>query len=316
MTTQLDSRVAELMNEFTDPNACASYLMCDRHPRDAVAFRFVGPDLSESLVTFGDLADRSRRMAAVLSDRGVRPGERVATLMGKHVDLPAVILGIWRLGAVYMPLFTAFAAGAVADRLRQGGVSVVVTDTEQFEKIPGDRTRLVVGGDGSPIPGGGERLTEALSQATPWNGCSPTGPDVPLTHMFTSGTTGKPKTVVHPLSYAAGWQAYLEIGLGVDSAAVYWNAADPGWAYGLYAGVVAPMCAGVPNILTTGKFDADTTWQVLGGCGVTDFAAAPTVFRALRASDQRPKLTALERLSSAGEPLTLTSSTGQRRNGG
>ncbi|MEU0312886.1 AMP-binding protein [Nocardioides sp. NPDC006273] len=305
MNIHLEERVGEILREFASPAASAPELMCDRHPRAGVAFRFIDAELAEVSLTYGVLADRSRRIASVLSAHGVRAGDRVATLMGKDVDLPAVILGIWRLGAVYMPLFTAFAASAVADRLDQGGVGVVVTDGDQFDKLPEDRVRLVAGLDtGAAAPVGGINLAAVVAAASLWEGPVPTGPEVELTHMFTSGTTGKPKTVIHPLAYVAGWQAYLEIGLGVDDRSVYWNAADPGWAYGLYAGVVAPMCAGVSNIVSTAKFDAETTWWILETYGVTDLAAAPTIFRGLRGAKTRAELPALRRLSSAGEPLT------------
>lgn len=298
-------RIPEILREYHSPAVSAPELMCDRHPSDGVAFRFVDGNLDDVPLTYGELADRSRRIASVLSEHGVTAGDRVATLMGKDVDLPAVIVAIWRLGAVYMPLFTAFAASAVADRLDQGGVRVVVTDTDQFGKLPGDRVRLVAGLDtGGAPPTGGIDLAAAASAAPLWSEPAPTGPEVELTHMFTSGTTGKPKTVIHPLTYVAGWQAYLEIGLGVDDRAVYWNAADPGWAYGLYAGMIAPMCAGVANIVSTAKFDAETTWRILEKYEVTDLAAAPTIFRGLRGAKTQADLPALKRLSSAGEPLT------------
>jgi acetyl-CoA synthetase len=305
MNTHPEERVGEILREFASPAASAPELMCDRHPQDAVAFRFIDADLEEVSLTYGELADRSRRIASLLSEHGVSAGDRVATLMGKDVDLPAVILGIWRLGAVYMPLFTAFAASAVADRLDQGSVRVVVTDGDQFGKLPEDRVRLVAGLEaGATPPAGGINLATAAAAAPLWDEPTPTGPEVELTHMFTSGTTGKPKTVIHPLTYVAGWQAYLEIGLGVDNRSVYWNAADPGWAYGLYAGVIAPLCAGVPNIVSTAKFDAETTWRILAKYKVTDLAAAPTIFRGLRGARTRAELPALKRLSSAGEPLT------------
>jgi len=305
MNTHPEERVGEILREFASPTASAPDLMCDRHPQDHVAFRFIDAKMEEVSLTYGELADRSRRIASLLSEQGVSAGDRVATLMGKDVDLPAVILGIWRLGAVYMPLFTAFAASAVADRLDQGGVRVVVTDRDQFGKLPEDRVRLVAGLDeGATPPAGGIDLAAAVAAAPLWDGPAPTGPEVELTHMFTSGTTGKPKTVIHPLTYVAGWQAYLEIGLGVDNRSVYWNAADPGWAYGLYAGMIAPLCAGVPNIVSTAKFDAETTWRILERYEVTDLAAAPTIFRGLRGARTRAELPALKRLSSAGEPLT------------
>ncbi|MUM35133.1 AMP-binding protein, partial [Mycolicibacterium sp. CBMA 361] len=127
----------------------------------------------------------------------------------------------------------------------------------------------------------------------------------PLVHMFTSGTTGKPKGVVHPVSYIAGWLSYLEHSLGVTRESSYWCAADPGWAYGLYAAIVAPMAAGIPTLLLTGGFSVETTWRTLVDHAVTDFTAAPTVYRSLRASSVPvPAGLRLQRASSAGEPLT------------
>lgn len=305
MTVDAEARALEIMESFASVDASAPVLLCDRHAADSVAFRFVDGELQEQRMTFGELADRSRRIAALLAQHGVGSGDRVATLMSKDTDLPAVMLGIWRLGAVYVPLFTAFAESSVVDRLEQAAVRIVVTDEGQISKIPTDAyTTFLAGTLTSPPTSGVVGMQDALTSIEPWQGEAPTGPDVPLTHMFTSGTTGKPKAVVHPLSYTAGWQSYLEFGLGVGGDGVYWNVADPGWAYGLYAGIIAPMAGGVASIVFTPKFDAEATWQVLDKFAVTDMAAAPTVYRALRGCAERPTLQSLKRLSSAGEPLT------------
>jgi acetyl-CoA synthetase len=240
---------------------------------------------------------------------GVGRGDRVATLMGKSADLATVLLGVWRIGAVYVPLFTAFAADAVRSRLESVGVKLLVADAAQTAKIPdGPWTLLVAGtsdstGDKSAEPA--SSLSDALSDAVPFAASSPIGGEGPFVHMFTSGTTGAPKGVVQPLTYVAGWQAYLEFTLGIRADSVYWCGADPGWAYGLYAAVIAPMALGLRSILQRSGFDAAATWSTMATLGVTDFAAAPTVFRALRTSEVPvPDGLRLQRLSSAGEPLT------------
>ena len=117
------ARALEIHAAFNDDAATAPWLMCDRHPVDDVAFRFVNGDVRVSDMTYGELAVRSRRAAHFLAERGIGPGDRVASLLGKGPDLPALILGIWRLGAVYVPLFTAFAASAVGERISDADVA-------------------------------------------------------------------------------------------------------------------------------------------------------------------------------------------------
>jgi acetyl-CoA synthetase len=292
---------------FNRSDASAPWLMCDRHPADKVAFRFVDNHLQVSDTTYGGLAQRSRRAAQFLSDRGIGPGDRVASLLGKGPDLPALILGIWRLGAVYVPLFTAFAADAVAERVADAGVVLVVTDRDNVAKVRGLPVEVVLAG----APGTGNSgdvddlrdLGSALVDGPEWSGTTPvSGPQAPIVQMATSGTTGKPKIVVQSLAYAAGWQAYVEIGLAPGDN--FCCGADPGWAYGLYSLIIGPLAAGISSIFTCGSFKPELTWRVLDELRVSDYAAAPTALRALRACDPGVDLSALRRLSTAGEPLT------------
>jgi acetyl-CoA synthetase len=304
-------RVDELAATFSAEDAQVAWLLCDRHPADDVAFTVVDAAGEASVLTFGQLAADSHRYARALQGLGVGPGDRVATLMGKSAELVTVILAIWRLGAVYVPLFTAFAPQAIALRLEGSCARVLIVDPDQ-------RPKLVVGPDmpedphRSIVVAGATGVDDDLVLADLVNAASPqpvpaiaVGGNGALVHMFTSGTTGKPKGVVHPVSYIAGWQAYLEYSLGVTRESSYWCAADPGWAYGLYAAIVAPMAAGIPSLLLAGGFAVETTWRTLVDHQITDFAAAPTVYRALRSSAVPvPAGLRLQRASSAGEPLT------------
>ncbi|MBT2523602.1 AMP-binding protein [Arthrobacter sp. ISL-28] len=302
---RLHRRASEILAEFASPSVTAAWLMCDRHPEEQVAFRFVHEDLAEEAMTYGQLKARSEHAAHVLAAQGIGVGDRVASLMGKGPDLPALILGIWRLGAVYVPLFTAFAAATVADRVSAAGVRVIVTDPDQASKVEGldctvmlanlskENSAAVTASGMIPFVKGDARLTGAVA---------PEGPGTALVHMFTSGTTGKPKAVVHPLAYVAGWQSYLELGLAPGD--TFWCGADPGWAYGLYTSLIAPLTAGIPSIISCGAFKPQTSWRLLEAFGVTDFAAAPTVYRAMRGADPKVELPRLRHLSSAGEPLT------------
>ncbi|MFJ8915015.1 AMP-binding protein [Amycolatopsis sp. NPDC102389] len=304
-----EAHVRRLLEVYDDERASAATLLCDRHPADAVAFTVVEADLTSVDLTYGELRERSERFAGALLGLGVGPGDRVATLMGKSAELVVALLAIWRLGAVHVPLFTAFAPPAIALRITGNGTKVVIADAGQRSKLtpsadlPADPSRrVVVVGDGDE---GDLSFQELLADAAPLPGAAETGGSGVLVELFTSGTTGTPKAVPIPLRALAGFQSYQDFALDVRADDVFWNAADPGWAYGLYYAIMTPMATGRRSLLLHAGFSAELTWSVLERFGVTNFAAAPTVYRALRNSAAPvPDGLRLRHCSSAGEPLT------------
>ncbi|NJP90906.1 AMP-binding protein [Nonomuraea sp. FMUSA5-5] len=291
----VSARLESWQAVFGTSEACAAELLCDRHDPSAVAFTFVEPDLSARDLTYGELADASRRLATVLALSGVTAGDSVAVLMGKRRELVVTLLAIWRLGAVHVPLFTAFATPAIEMRVRASGARLAVTEPSQQDKLASlpDLTVLVAGPELNEIAAGCEPMADAVA----------VGGEGPLIRLFTSGTTGAPKAVPVPAGALASFACYLHYGLDVTAEDVFWNAADPGWAYGLYYGILAPLAMGRRNLLLNAGFTADSTLAVFKAFGVTNFAAAPTVYRGLRQSGAVDGLT-LRRASSAGEPLT------------
>ncbi|WP_431879554.1 AMP-binding protein [Amycolatopsis sacchari] len=272
-----------------------AHLLCDRHDADAVAFTFVEPDLTSRDVTYGELADRSRRLATVLAGRGVERGDRVPVLMGKRPELVTTLLAIWRLGAVHVPLFTAFATGAIQMRVEASRARLVVTEPSQRAKL-------------DPIEGievleTGDAFDRLIDEAEPLASSVAIGGRGTMLQLFTSGTTGKPKGVPVPARALASFHCYLHYGLDVGEDDVFWNAADPGWAYGLYYGILAPLVAGRRNLLLNAGFTPESTVAVIEKFGVTNFTGAPTMYRALSKSGLVRNLR-LRRASSAGEPLT------------
>ncbi|QTJ69204.1 AMP-binding protein [Rhodococcus sp. ZPP] len=312
MTTDPTARVRELLDQYDTPTAAAAELLCDRHPADDVAFTVVEADLTSTDLTYGFLREQSSRCAAALADLGVEPGEHVATLMGKSAELVVALLGIWRRGAVHVPLFTAFASPAIAFRLEASKAKVVIADANQLHKltpgedIPADAPWqvVVVGGEKSGTVDF-ETLVASHDPSDARGAAVAVGGDGPLVQLFTSGTTGTPKGVPVPVRALASFHAYQEFGLDVRKDDVFWNAADPGWAYGLYYALLGPLAAGTRSILLHAGFSAPLTWKVMERFGVTNFAAAPTVYRSLRADPTPiPEAVRLRRASSAGEPLT------------
>ncbi|MFG1795478.1 AMP-binding protein [Nocardia sp. NPDC049149] len=314
MGTDLNLRVRELLATYDGPAASAADLLCDRHPANGIAFTIVESDLSSTDLTYGELRERSARFAAALVALGVEPGDRVATLMAKSVDLVVALLGIWRCGAVHVPLFTAFAPPAIAFRLQASGTTVVIADTDQAPKLaPGEDMpaeapwRLIVAGDtgSAETPQDALRLDELIAAQPTGAEAVAVGGDGIMVQLFTSGTTGTPKGVPIPVRALAAFVAYQEFSLDVRADDVYWNAADPGWAYGLYWAILSPLASGIRSLLLHAGFSPPLTWAVLENFGVTNFTAAPTVYRALRADTATvPPGLRLRRASSAGEPLT------------
>ncbi|WP_169813489.1 AMP-binding protein [Nocardia vaccinii] len=107
MTPDVNSRALAILETFAASDADIASLLCDQHPAERLALTVVAPDRSRRTYTYADLARSSAQLAGYLRERGVKRGDRVATVMGKSADLVSVILGIWRVGAVYVPLFTA-----------------------------------------------------------------------------------------------------------------------------------------------------------------------------------------------------------------
>ncbi|MBK8437110.1 MAG: AMP-binding protein [Austwickia sp.] len=310
-------RLAELLSRFDHDGVCLAELLCDRHDPDAVAFTIGSLSGADQEVRYGELQRRSRSLAAALAHLGLAPGDRIATLLEPGPDLPAVLLGIWRAGAVAVPLYTGFAPAAIAIRLRACGTGLVLCDARHRNLLPagelaptesraeaGSRYRVVyVGGQ---APSGQLQLDRLIDRAEheDWPVPDLVGDgDTEFVRMFTSGTTGDPKGV--PVTYraVAAFQSYLEGALDVTEEA-YWNAGDPGWAYGLYYAIIAPLAAGRRSILVAGA-SRRLRWDLIARLGVTHLAAVPTAYRTLqRSGGPPPSGLALRRLTAAGEPLT------------
>ncbi len=314
----MTDRVQQLLADFSGPAANAAFLLCDRHPATDLAFTVIDANLAPTHISYGELREKSMRFAAALSSLGVGRGDHVATLMGKSAELVIAVLGIWRLGAVQVPLFTAFAHDAIAFRVQSSGARLVICDADQRRKlvppgeVPTDASTPVVVARGEAF-GYDHSFAEMVAGAGSFTDAAAMGNDVgpvavggagAMVQLFTSGTTGTPKGVLVPLRAVASFVGYFEFALDVRPEDVFWNMADPGWAYGLYFALMAPLAAGHRSLLLTAGFSAELTWAVMEKFQVSNFAAAPTVYRSLRAGTAPGKGHRLRRASSAGEPLT------------
>ncbi len=211
--------IEQWSRDFGAADASAAELLCDRHPAEDTAFLVVDEDLDVTSISYGELADRSRRLATALSEMGIGQGDRVAVLMNKCVELPIALLAIWRLGAVHIPLFTAFATPAIQMRVEAGAAKLIITDADQRPKV----TPL----KGLTLIETGEQFDGLIAQHEPLRESARLGGDGVFVQLFTSGTTGKPKGVPVPIRAGAAFTSYMRFGLDVADDDVFWNAVDP-----------------------------------------------------------------------------------------
>ena len=287
----------------TGINACVE--CCDRHVGDSrIALNWASASGERAEFTFEDLQVRSAQVANLLVEHGVEPGQCVSGLLPRVPELVALILGAFRAGAECGEQRLVDGAAAIEQRLGTSGATVVVTDTANRSKLDGlehPPTVMVVGGSGTDI----DFSASVDRQPTEFEPVMRVGDDA-LLLMSTSGTTGPPKGVRVPIRSLVAFDAYMRFGLDVRSEDVFWNIADPGWAYGLYYAVIGPLLRGHQTTFYDGGFSVESTVSLIDELGVTNLAGAPTAYRmmiAAGADAMAPIAGRLRVASSAGEPL-------------
>jgi acetyl-CoA synthetase len=254
-------------------------------------------------LTFSELSERSNRVANGLRALGVKRGDRILLMLGNIVPLWEVMLASMKLGAVVIPATTLLAANDLADRFDRGRARHVVTtsaETGKFDGLDSTLTRIAVG---DPVAGW---IRYDTLQAAPQD-FSPDGEtmaDDPLLLYFTSGTTAKPKLVLHShRSYPIGHLSTM-YALGLLPGDIHLNISSPGWAKHAWSCIFAPWIAGAAVfIANTGRFHARTMLDTIVANKVTTLCAPPTVWRMLIQEDLKSVQHSLREVLGAGEPL-------------
>ncbi|HEY1937306.1 MAG TPA: AMP-binding protein [Candidatus Angelobacter sp.] len=254
-------------------------------------------------LTFAELSERSNRIANYFRSLGVRRGDRVLLMLGNIPPLWETMLAMMKLGAVIIPATTLLTANDVTDRIARGRVRHIVCAADLAAKIEaacGGCTRIAIGGK---TPGWHEYEQGYLSPAA-FQPEGETRAGDPLQLYFTSGTTAKPKLVMHShTSYPVGHLSTM-YWIGIQPGDIHCNLSSPGWAKHAWSCFFAPWNAeATVFVINQSRFSARGLLDALTGCGVTTFCAPPTVWRMLiteRLSDWKVKM---RELASAGEPL-------------
>ncbi|GMA16054.1 acetate--CoA ligase [Deinococcus metallilatus] len=300
----------------------------DRWPSDRVALLYEREDGLRETWTFGELTDATARFAAALQDLGVQKGDRVAIYLGNVPEAFIAIHACYRIGAIYSVIFAGFSASAVRDRLEDARPKVVVcTDaTLRRGKVVPLKATLDEAMEGLGIPHvivarrvdrdfplrEGEQDFHALLNATVRRAEPvPLEANEPGFIIYTSGTTSKPKGLVHAgIGFLAGAYANVKWALNLRPEDVYWCTADVGWLTFPIFALVGGLAHGATHVIYEGGIDTPTParpYEVIERYGVNKVFTAPTALRMLRRAGDaalgQHDLNTLELISLVGEPL-------------
>jgi acetyl-CoA synthetase len=333
-TEVLDDSNPPFYKWFKDGELNLSYNCLDRHLAEhgnQVAYHWVGEPGDARTLTYDYLATEVNRFANGLKSLGLEKGDRVAIYMGMVPELPIAMLACARLGLVHSVVFGGFSADALSSRILDADARIVITQDgawrggnvvplkdntdEALESTPGIEHAIVVKrtDHGVDMKEGRDIWWHDLVDGQSGE-CEPEvlSAEDPLYILYTSGTTGRPKGIVHTqagyLTGIATTHSYV-FDVKPDSD-VYWCAADIGWVTGHSYIVYGPLANRTTGVMYEGapNFpDFDRLWQIIDDYGVTIFYTAPTAIRAfMKWGDEhvdKHELSTLRVIGTVGEPI-------------
>ncbi len=333
-TRGLDESNPPFYTWFADGTLNLSYNCLDRHLEssgDKVAYHWVGEPGDTRTITYRQLYEDVCRFANALRSLGVGKGDRVAIYMGMIPELPVAMLACARIGAVHSVVFGGFSSDALADRILDADARVVITQDGAWRggnvvplkanadvslaRTPDVRHCVVVRRTENDVTmeEGRDVWWHDVIAGQPAE-CEPEvlGAEDPLYILYTSGTTGKPKGIVHTqggylASVVTTHSWVFDVKPDED---VYWCAADIGWVTGHSYIVYGPLANRTTGVLYEGAPnhpDFDRLWSIIAEYGVTIFYTAPTAIRSfMKWGDEYPArhdLSSLRLLGTVGEPI-------------
>jgi len=311
-----------------------SYNCLDRHVKTArknkAALIWESEPGEIRTYTYQQLWREVQKFANVLKDLGVRKGDRVAIYMGMTPELPIAMLACARIGAPHSIVFGGFSANALLDRIHDSHAVAVITQDgsyrrgtevklfpvveEALKSCPSVKYVVVYARTGTPInltPGRDHWWHELMAKASDDCPAEPLDAEHPLYILYTSGTTGKPKGIVHTTGgYSVGTYLTTKYVFDLREEDTYWCTADIGWVTGHSYIVYGPLQCGATSLMYEGAPNCpepDRFWSIIDRHQVNVFYTAPTAIRTFaKWGDQWPKkhkLESLRLLGTVGEPI-------------
>lgn len=326
-TTALEGQLGDF-RYFPGATGNVSVSCLDRWPAARIALHYEREDGATETWSYGRLTGAVARFAAALQDLGVEKGDRVAIYASNVPESFIAIHACYRIGAIYTVIFAGFSASAVRDRLEDARPRVVVVTDATIRRgrvIPLKQTldeamtglaipHVIVArrvDPAHPLRAGEHDFAELLARTT--RAAAPVALEAnePGFIIYTSGTTSKPKGLVHAgLGFLVGAYANVKWSLALDAADSYWCTADVGWLTFPIFALVGGLANGATHVIYEGSLDtpaAARPYEIMAKYGVTKLFTAPTALRMLRRAGDAlmngHDLTRLVLVSLVGEPL-------------
>jgi acyl-coenzyme A synthetase/AMP-(fatty) acid ligase len=244
---------------------------------------------------FGELIACSAGLSGAFAARGVRRGDVVMTLVGNRIEWVLSLLACWRMGAVALPCSTMLRRQDLALRVAAADPKLCVGEDSLLAELP-DGVATMTMDEVAAV------LDEDLPQETPAP-VEDMGPEDPALIVFTSGTTGEPRGVVHDYRYLLGQQGQAEHWFGARKGELAWCTTATGWSKSARNVFLAPWLTGAAAVIHDGRFDPAERLDFAEALGVNVLCQAPTEYRMIAKRTTLRPLPALRRMVSAGEPL-------------
>ena len=244
---------------------------------------------------FGELIACAAGLSGAFAARGVERGDVVMTLVGNRIEWALTLLACWRMGAVALPCSPQLRRHDLELRASDAAPALCIAGEDMLGELP-DAVPVMTLGEIADV------LDEDRPQETP-AALEQMDPDDPALIVFTSGTTGEPRGVVHAYRYLTGQRAQAEHWLGAHPGELVWCTTAPGWSKSARNVFLAPWLTGATAVLHEGRFDPAERLDLAEALGVNVLCQAPTEYRMLAKRTALRPLPALRRMVSAGEAL-------------